>query len=108
MRKILVIALVALCAAFQGEVCAENSHASISRTDLCQVEFQTLAGAEVNDILLEWILNQVVDQAGMTYNEVRSLYDAGDLTIEKVSEGYLVTITSAEGGIGDIISIDEL
>lgn len=106
MRKILIIALVALCAAFQGEVCAENSHASFSKTDLCQVEFQSLADAEVNDILLEWILNQVVDQTGMTYNEVRSLYDAGNLTIEKVSEGYLVSISNAEGGMGDILIVD--
>ncbi len=108
MRKILIVALVALSATFQGEVCAENSHFFTFQSSTSQLGFQTLQNAEVNDVLLEWIFNQVVDQTGMTYHEVRSLYDAGSLTIEKVSEGYEVTFSSAEGGIGILIMEDDL
>ena len=91
MRKIVLIALVALCASFQGEVRAENAF---------EASFQTLTlESQVGEIELEWVLNQVVEQTGMTYSEVRSLYESKKLTIEKVVEGYEVTYTSAaEGG----------
>ncbi len=109
MRKILIIALVALCATFQGEVCAENSNVSTFQTSTHQVGTFAFQNAEVNDIQLEWILNQVVDQTGMTYNEVRSLYDAGELIIEKVGEGYEVTFSSdAEGGLSTILIASDL
>ncbi len=101
MQKILIIALVALCAAFQGEVRAEMTNTSILQTEICQ--------DEGNTIVVEWILNQVVDQTGLTYDEVRSMYEDGSLTIEIVDNGYLVSLVStAEGGIMTIISIDEL
>ena len=101
MRKIVLIALVALCAAFQGEVRAENAFVS---------SFETFAqDSQMGDIELEWVLNQVVDQTGMTYSEVRSLYESGKLTIEKVEEGYEVTYTSsAEGGISTIIILSDI
>ena len=95
MRKLVLVALVALCATFQGEVCAENSYSDILISN---------SDSKIGDIELEWVLNQVVDQTGLTYAEVRSLYDSGKLTIEKVEEGYRVTIENgADGGLIDIL-----
>ena len=97
MRKVLFVALVALCAAFQGEVCAENSMVQ-------ELSTVTFTGNRIGEVQLEWIFNQVVDQTGMTYSEVRSLYEQGKMDIDKVEEGYLVTLEiQTEGGLTDIL-----
>ena len=97
MRKLLFVALVALCAAFQGEVRAESP----TLETIC-------LKTQVSDLELEWVLNQVVEQSGLSYLEARSQYENGKLTIEKVNVGYLVTYSTDGGGIGIIIAEDEL
>ncbi len=100
MRKTVFVALVALCAAFPGKVCAETNQTSTVTTELAQ--------GEIDDVTLEWVINQVVDQTGLSYSAVRNQYESGILSIEKVISGYEVTLqTSAEGGMGIIIIATE-
>ncbi len=90
------VALVAMCAAFPGRVCAETSQTSLFTTENVQ--------AGIDDVTLEWIIDQVVDLTGLTYSTVRNQYEGGTMIIEKVNSGYEVTFqTSAEGGLGILI-----
>lgn len=90
------VALVAMCATFPGKVCAETSQTSLFTTEYAQ--------NGIDDVTLEWIIDQVVDQTGLSYSTLRNQYESGILTIEKVISGYEVTFqTSAEGGMGIII-----
>ena len=99
MRKIVLIALVAWFAGFQGEVCAE----------MTQVESYLSTNPDQNgigEIELEWVLNQVVDQTGMTYDEVRNLYNEGSLEIKQSNKSYEVNLRLPGGTITVLIEND--
>ncbi len=100
MRKMVFVALVAMCAAFPGKVCAETFY--LSNFSIEQ------SGVEIDDVTLEWIINQVVDQTGYSFTEIRNQYDSGTLTIQKVPNGYEITFQAqADGGMGIIIIATE-
>ena len=90
------LALVALCAAFQGEVRAVSPTLESSETLILK--------SGISEIELEFVLNEVVEHTGLTYSEARSLYQSGKMTIEKVNGGYFVSFSVAEdGGLADIL-----
>lgn len=93
MRKFVLIALVALGATLQGEVCA--------KTNLLFTLNQTQQ--KIGEIELEWVLNQVVDQTGLTYSEARSQYESGEMTIEKSGGYYEVRYAITDGGMTTIL-----
>ena len=98
MRKLLIVALVAFCAAFQGEVCAKVSFG------ISEGNQEVKSG--MGEVELEWVLNQVVDQTGLAYSEVRNQYDQGILSISKIPNGYRVNLKTVEGGMGTILIIE--
>lgn len=96
MRKTVFVALVALCATFPGKVCADTFQTPMSTVEWNQ--------GELDDVILEWVINQVVDQTGLSYTNVRSQYENGILLIKKVPIGYEVVLQmEADGGMGIII-----
>ncbi len=98
MRKTVFVALVALCATFSGKVCAETSQSSMVTIECAQ--------GEIDDVTLEWVINQVVDQTGLSYSNIRSQFENGTLQIEKVLSGYEVLFQAeADGGMGIIIIV---
>ena len=99
MKNLLFVALVALCATFPGEVCAETKVQNLDKELYLQNGF--------GEIELEWILGQVVDQTGLTYNEVRSQYEFGELVIKKGEGNYEVTL-KLKDGIGTILILADL
>lgn len=94
------VALVAMCATFQGKVCAETFY--VSNFSIEQ------SGVEIDDVTLEWIINQVVDQTGYSYSEIRNQYDSGTLSIQKVPNGYEVTLLAQADGGEVLIILEDL
>lgn len=61
---------------------------------------------EIDSRLVEQILRAAEQSSEYDYNCLCDMYINGDLTISKVVEGYLVSISDGEGGVGQIL-IDE-
>ena len=60
--------------------------------------------ASIDSRLVEDILRQVSLQTGLEVDHLKSCYECGTLSIDKVVEGYLVTLSEADGGIGILIA----
>ena len=89
MRKISLIALVALCFSFPGKVDAE-----LNLNHTTSLEF---AQPEIDPALVESILRYVQFAYGYDYECLCEQYQKGELTIDKSIEGYRVTLR--EGGV---------
>lgn len=100
MRKLSLVALMALCFAFPGKVDA---------TPLNQISIETLElNAEIDQSLVEQILRQVQEEYDYDFECLCLAYLNGEVTISKVPNGYQVLIqsNSAEGGV--LLVIEEL
>ena len=89
MRKMLFTALLALCAIFPGEVCA-NSAFSVNQSITVSASTDNIDPA-----LLDRIFEAYAEANECSCNEARQQYEEGDLVIEKVMDGYVAR--SAEG-----------
>ncbi len=99
MRKIIFTALVAVCAALPTRGIA---------TDLSDIQLQTVTvSAEVDPALVEQIIRYVQVNYGLDYVCLCDQYNDGTMTIDKVAEGYLVTVDDG-GGLAILIDDDIL
>ena len=107
MRKVIFTALVALCATFQGEVCAHQGGSQPINVFL--VDHSPITGtlqiqsAKLTEAQLEFVPNQVVQETGMTYSTARDQFATGKMTIGKLPGEYEVNYTRADGGIVTIL-----
>lgn len=95
MRKIVLIVLCTVGLSLQGKAGAELNGQSISQY---QAEL-----IKIEEIQIEWLLNEVVAQTGLPYSEVRELYESENLTIEKEDDHYVIRMALAEGGMTTIL-----
>jgi len=98
MRNLLLIALVALGATFQGEVRAE-----IPSTQIVTVDN---GSGEMDPALVSAILVQVSELTNYSVNDLRWKYETGMLTISPSSGDYQVSILTEAEGILDILLDD--
>ncbi len=98
MRKILFIALVALCFTFPGKVDANP-------TPLTPQLIENAQG-EIDPALVETILRYIQVEYDYDYSCLCSLYQNGNILIEKSPQGYAVTID--DGGIATTLVMEDL
>ena len=67
------------------------------------VHAMTTQQSELPWSTVQAILHQVEDHVAYTYSELVNLYETGRLTIEQVSEGYLVRILNADGSADTVL-----
>lgn len=67
-----------------------------------------MAAPAVNPDLVNDILKAAAAQSPYDYGCLCDMYDAGNVTIDKNQDGYIVSITQADGGILDIALGDNL
>lgn len=96
MRKVLLIALVALCASFPGEVCANLSSPNFSVVS---------TSPNLDEATVERVLEAVSCETGVCIHELRSQYADGTLVIEKSEDGNYA-VSQADGGLGTIVILD--
>ena len=96
MRKVLFIALVALCASFPGEVCANHYSPNFSVVS---------PPSNLDEATVERVLEAVACETGTCIHELRTQYADGTLLIEKAEDGNYA-VSQADGGLGTIVIID--
>lgn len=97
MKLKLFVALVAVLAAFTGSV-----HAEMTVPPLQVTESQ-----DIDPRLVDQISEAVAARCELTCCEVRDAYYEGRMEIEKVSDGYVVSVQTVDGGIATVV-IDDL
>lgn len=101
MRKLFVMALVALGATFQGEVCAA--------TTTVNTAVVVNGSSEMDPALLHAILVQTAEESGYPVDVLHEMHSTGNLTVDTVVGGYAVSFSAlADGGMAVIILMDDI
>ena len=87
MKIRLIVAVVAVFAAFTGEVCATVAAPQVMEQS-----------EGISPELLDQIAEAVARQCSMSSCEVREAYYEGEMEVEKTQDGYQVRLLNVDGG----------
>lgn len=94
MRNIVIVALLGFVFTFPGKVQANQFQPTISVEE-----------SQISQSLVEQILRQVEQEYGYDFDCLCNQYKEGKVTIDKSSQGYLVTIEDG-GALIDVLISD--